>query len=92
MLLYFSSHPLAERLPLLPRAFRPSALGGVPNGKKWYAKDVEQQLVGQEEGMFAPEVGMRVRLSRACLGQGVKGQGGSGTIQWVGDSKTVCHV
>ena len=82
---------MAERLPLLYRAFRPSALGGLPNRKKWYEKD-EEELVGGEEGMFAPEVGMRVRLSQACLGQGVKGEDGSGTIQWVGNSKTVCHV
>ena len=67
--------------------------GARRKGKAWYAKGSEERLVGDDEaGMVAAEVGLRVRLSRACQGQGVKGEDGVGTIQWIGNQKSVCHV
>eukprot|EP00960_Hanusia_phi_P045735 757408-Hanusia_phi.AAC.2 len=36
--------------------------------------------------------GLRVRLSESCMGSGIKGEKGCGTIQWVGNDGKVCHV
>ena len=74
------------------KAFQPAGLRGAAGGKPWVEREKDEELVGTDEGMVVPVVGLRVRLSRACLGQGVKGEDGTGTIQWVGNSKTVCHV
>ena len=39
----------------------------------YYTHAQEELLIGEDEGMIKPVVGLRVRLSRACQGQGVKG-------------------
>jgi TPR repeat protein len=62
-------------------------------GKRWIDKQREERLIGDDEtGMVPAAVGLRVRLSRACQGQGVKGEDGVGTIQWIGNQRSVCHV
>ena len=85
--------------PALARADRegfqpPGARGGQP----WFKRKWSEELIGgqggggMDEGLVEPKVGMRVRLSRACQGQGVKGEDGVGTIQWIGNKNSVCHV
>ena len=41
----------------------------LPDGKAWLKKRQEEQLVGADQGMTVPVLGLRVRLSRACEGQ-----------------------
>uniref|UniRef100_A0A7S4JQT6 SAM domain-containing protein n=1 Tax=Guillardia theta TaxID=55529 RepID=A0A7S4JQT6_GUITH len=52
----------------------------------------KEVLVGAEPLMQKAVCGLRVRLAASCLGSGIKGEKGCGTIQWVGNGGKVCHV
>jgi len=51
-----------------------------------------QRVVGQEQGMHQAHVGLRVRLAPGVRGNGVNGEKGEGSVQWVSKAGDVCHV
>jgi len=80
-----ASDPSANNPIKLDSAMPPKILSQPSRGEN-------QRVVGQEQGMRRAAVGLRVRLASGVRGNGVSGEKGEGSIQWVSKAGDVCHV